>query len=265
MTTIDDRFEYGESEHAFYEENGYFLFDHFLTDEAAAACRARVVGMIGRLHESVAPEMMIGVHQYERWIFDMAAEPKLLDVIERQIGPDILLWASHMLCKPPRTGEAVPWHQDAPYWNLSGRFGAGVWIALSDVDEDNGAMSVIPGWHQKGTLPIQESGVIKGFHSEIVPSALPDDVDERRIQYILKAGQMGMHDVMIPHNSPPNRSDRWRLVLVLRYIAADAQLGPNTYYHYETGEPFEREFFLVRGQDARGLGLRRSPFEASAT
>ena len=263
MQTVDDRFQYGPSEHAAYQDRGYYLFDHFLTPEAVADYQARVRDMLARRHESVPPEMMIGVHQIEPWIFDIAAQPKLLDMIEHQIGPDILLWASHMLCKPPHTGDAVPWHQDAPYWNISGRFSAGVWIAFDDVDEQNGAMSVLPGWHKKGTFPVQDSHSIKGFHSEIVPAQLPDDLDQRRVPYILNAGQMGIHDVMIPHNSPPNTSDRWRLVLVFRYIAADAQLGPNTYHNYKNGQPFEREFTLMRGRDVQNLGLRRSPFEKS--
>jgi hypothetical protein len=66
---------------------------------------------------------------------------------------------------------------------------------------------------------------------------------------------------MIPHNSPPNRSDRWRRVLVLRYLAAGGQLGTKTYLHHRTAEPFQREFFLVRGKDVQGLNLRRTPFD----
>ena len=94
-----------------------------------------------------------------------------------------------------------------------------------------------------------------------MPSALPNDLEQRRAPYLMRAGQMAIHDVMIPHNSPPNRSDRWRRVLVLRYIAADSQFGRKTYKNHSTGAPFDREYFLVRGRDLQELGLRRSPFE----
>ena len=66
---------------------------------------------------------------------------------------------------------------------------------------------------------------------------------------------------MTPHNSTPNKSDHWRRVLVFRYIAADGELAPSTYYNYRTNEPFDRVFYLVRGEDVNNLGLPRSPFE----
>lgn len=262
---IDPRFRYGTEQHAFYEDNGYCLFDHFLSEQGLAECRKQIDTMIDEHHTDVPPEMMINTHQYLPWVFELATQPKLLDMIETQIGRDILLYSSHLLSKPPRTGQPVPWHQDSPYWNVKGRFSAGVWIALDDIDEENGAMSVIAGWHRKGTLPIQPSQFVKGFNQEIVPSALPPNINERKVVYRLKAGQMAIHHVMIPHNSPPNKSDRWRRVIVLRYLAADGALGPNTYHHYRTSKPFNREFFLVRGEDVQGLGLRHSPLATHAT
>ena len=258
---IDERFQYGPEEHSFYQEQGYTIFEHYLTPEALAACRANIDTMPADKADTVGPDELISTHQQEPWVYEMAVQPKLLNMLEQQIGPDILLWSTHLLCKPPHTGKMVPWHQDAPYWNVTGRFGAGVWIALDDMDEDNGAMSVIPGWHRQGALPVQASQFIEGFNQEIVPAALPDDVEQRRVAYTMRAGQMAIHDVMIPHNSPPNRSDRWRRALVLRYLGADGELGEKTYTNYKTGEPFEREYFLVRGRDVTGRGLRKSPFE----
>ena len=265
MQMIDDRFQYTGKEHAFYDRQGYFLFDHFLTEQALATCRGQVDRMLKQRHPQVPADQIISTHQQDPWVFELATQMKLLDMIEHQIGPNILLWSTHLLCKPPRTGELVPWHQDAPYWNVTGRFASSAWIAFDDIDEDNGAMSVVPEWHRKGTLPIQNSKFLEGFTQEIVPSTLPDDLEQRRVPYLMQAGQMAIHHVMIPHNSPPNGSDRWRRVLVLRYVSADGQVGNKTYTNYTTGAPFEREAFLVRGRDVLSLGLRRSPFEGART
>ena len=46
-----------------------------------------------------------------REFFDIVTSPALLDVVEQIIGPDIILWASAMFCKPAETGLEVPWHQ----------------------------------------------------------------------------------------------------------------------------------------------------------
>ncbi len=257
---IDSQFHYSENEHAFYRDQGYYIFNRFLAPDALGACGRQIDAMLVRRHNNVPIDQMISTHQQEAWVFRLATEPLLLDMIERQIGPDILLWSSHLLCKPPRTGQLVPWHQDAPYWNITGRFSASAWIAFDDITEKSGAMSVLPGWHCKGVLPIEPSPFDRGFTQQIVPSALPTDLAQKQVQYVMRAGQMAIHHVMMPHNSPPNHSDHWRRVLVLRYIAADGCVGPSTYQDYRTGSDFNREVFLVRGISRNGTKPRHSPF-----
>jgi hypothetical protein len=259
---IDESFVYTDEVHAHYEQEGYHIFDTFLTSEGVNFCKTNIERMIGELHPDTLPEEMICPHQRgERWVWDLATEPKILDMIERQIGPDILLWAIHILAKRPRTGIDVPWHQDAPYWNVKGNLPGSIWIAVDDVDESNGTMSIIPDWHTKGTLPRKETGSDNVFTEEIDPSALPDNVDGIKVTYRLKAGQMATHHTMLPHASTPNTSERWRQIITARYVAADAELGEKTYFCPVTREPFQREFFLVRGKDVNGHGLRSSPFE----
>ena len=117
----------------------------------------------------------------------------------------------------------------------------------------------LPGWHRRGKLPIHKRDA-ELFDEEIDAAALPADIDSLKVEYRLKAGQMATHDTMIPHNSPPNHSDRWRRVLVLRYMASDGVMGAKQYANYMTGEAFDRECFLLRGRDVQNKGLPTSPF-----
>lgn len=256
-TMIHGGFHYGAAEHAHYENKGYFIFDNFLTDEALDYCREQLERMIGQLNPDFSPDMMIGAHQLgEQWMCDLATEPELLDVLARHIGPDIVLWASHLLCKPPRTGRPVPWHQDAPYWNISGPFSGSVWVPFDDIDDDNGAMSIIPGWHTKGTLQrLYRDKEFQEFDEEIDPQVLPGNIDDVKVKYIMQAGQMAIHHTMLPHNSVPNKSNRWRRVLVLRYMASDCETHAMEYEDYRTGEHFPREYYLVRGRDVLNQDL----------
>ena len=258
---IDDRFRYGEQEHQHYLQHGYRFFDHFLSPEGLAECRRQVARMLRQLHPDLSPEWIVAAHRIEPWMFQLASAPKLLDMIERQIGPNITFWSSHLLCKPPHTGRDVPWHQDAKEWNLSGNFGASIWIPLDDVDTASGTMSIIPGWHRKGALrQIQRGTARDDFLADIDPAELPDDLAEVSVTYHLRAGQAAIHHVMMPHSSTPNTSAHWRRVLIFRYLAADGELGPGTYHDYRTNAPFERVFYLVRGRDVKGKGLPHSPF-----
>ncbi len=257
-TLLDSRFQYGEHEHQHYLTEGYFIFRHFLEEATLRQCVAQIDRMIEMVDDPKRAEEMICTHQLgERWIWDLATETALLDMIERHIGPNIVFWSSHLICKPPRTGMAIPWHQDAPYWNETNLAG-GIWIPFDDIDYDNGAMAILPRAHTQGALPrlIQDG---KFFGQQIDPAALPTDLEEKKVEYHLRAGQMATHHTMIPHNSVPNTSDRWRRVLVLRFMAADGDMGQKTYSDYRSGAPFERQFYLVRGEDVLERNLPRTP------
>ena len=254
---IDGAFHYGDEEHAQYERDGYCLFPRFLTDEGLAECRAEIDGMLARLQPGRATDEIISAHEQEPWIWELATQPEVLDVIERQVGGNILFWASHLICKPPHSGRGIPWHQDAPYWNVTARLPGGLWIGFDDMDADNGAMSVLPGY-QHTQLPIRDSGD-ELFDEEIDPASLPEDFESSAVQYRFPAGGMAIHHTMIPHTSLPNRSDRWRRVLVLRYMAAGGTLGAKQYEDYRNGEPFDRTFYVVRGRDEVNQGLPTRP------
>ncbi len=257
---IDPAFSYGETEHCQYEQQGYFTFDRLLTPEALAACQANIERMLKQAPLGVQADNIISAHMQDRWIWNLATQPPILDLVERQVGPHIILWASALLCKPPGAGRTIAWHQDTPYWNITGTLAAGLWIPFDDVDADNGAMCVLPGWHLKGELP-RKKAVDSLFTEEIEPSALPADIDAVKYQYRIKAGGLAIHHTMMPHNSLPNRSSRWRRVLVLRYASAAGTVGPKEYEDYRTGKMFSREAFLVRGEDIAHCRYRTSPFE----
>ena len=97
------------------------------------------------------------------------------------------------------------------------------------------------------------------FYADIDPEEFPDDLERFAVTYDLKAGQAAIHHVMTPHNSTPNKSDHWRRVLIFRYLAADADFVPGTYYDYRTNEAFERVFYLVRGDDVNAKRPAEEP------
>jgi hypothetical protein len=258
---IDPAYCYGEAEHRHFIEFGYCTFPKFLSPAGLAACQFQILRMLERLQPGRQPDEIISAHVRDRWIWELATQAPVLDMIERQIGPNILLWSSALVCKPPGAGRVIPWHQDAPYWNLTGKLAAGLWIPFDDVDASNGAMCILPGWHSKGELPRKKSADSL-FTYEIDPLVLPVDLDQIKYQYNLPAGGLAIHDTMMPHNSLPNGSNRWRRVLVLRYMSADGTVGAKQYEDYVTGKTFEREAFLVRGEDLAHRGYRRSPLSS---
>ncbi|MEM7808901.1 MAG: phytanoyl-CoA dioxygenase family protein [Planctomycetota bacterium] len=71
--------------------------------------------------------------------------PRILDVLEAIIGPDVLALQSMLFLKPPgKVGQG--WHQDSYYIPTQPDTLIGSWLAIDDADELNGAL-----WLAKGS------------------------------------------------------------------------------------------------------------------
>jgi len=71
--------------------------------------------------------------------------PRVLDVLECLIGPDVLAMQTMLFLKPPgKPGQG--WHQDSYYIPTMPDTLCGAWIAIDSCDEQNGAM-----WFAKGS------------------------------------------------------------------------------------------------------------------
>jgi ectoine hydroxylase-related dioxygenase (phytanoyl-CoA dioxygenase family) len=165
-------------------------------------------------------------HFEDRRLLDFLLASQVLDLVECIVGPDILLWSSHFISKDPLIGRATPWHEDSAYW--MGRLDrydkiVTVWLALDDVDRENGCMQVIPGSHLDGGFSSyrEVDADINTFRREIT------DIDvSRAVPFELKRGECSLHDGRIRHGADPNRSNRRRLGYSIRYLSAGVSLVP---------------------------------------
>ena len=197
-----------------------------------------------------------GAHGLEiaREFFEYATQPAFLDVAEPLIGPDIILWASTVFCKPPREGLEVPWHQDGQYWPIRPRATVTMWVALDDSTVENGCMRVIPGTHRMGDFAHEVSDRDDLVLNNVLNDPRLDLTTARDV--VLEAGQFSLHDIDLVHGSQPNRSARRRAGFAIRYMPSTSRYdrslsmggGSNT-------APVEfprRPIWLVRGVDRCG-------------
>lgn len=164
-------------------------------------------------------------------VFQVLRHPRLLDVIESMIGPEIysnpvqhvrLKPPEHLVPKDPSTGQvqlgATPWHQDngvvtedADETDI-----ITVWFPLTDVNEENGCLVVGPRSHKQGLLPHcpASRNVPAGFGLH-VPDQLFDP--SAGLPLPMKRGSaLFMHRRTL-HASLPNVSDHIRWSFDLRY------------------------------------------------
>ena len=205
---------------------------------------ADVRAYIDRLMADLGEEGAYGINCYQArlaGLWDLATDPRILDCVEDVIGPDILCWATAILCKRPHDPRQVPWHQDASFWALSPARTVTVWLAIDDADAANSAMRFLPRTHAMGRIEPQDMGADSVFHKGIVPT---HEMGEPFTNSLL-AGQISLHADMLVHGSLANTSDRRRCGLTLRYCPPDVRI---------VDEKWARgvEAILCRGSDPTG-------------
>ena len=162
---------------------------------------------------------LIDWHFDRQFIWELAIHPKIVDVIETLIGPDVMMLATHFFCKYGPREKFVAWHQDVTYWGLEPPDAITAWYAIDDSDNGNGCMRVIPGSHQRGIQEHRKSeqaGNLLSINQEV---PVTEAEAGTAVDLVLKAGEMSIHHGQMIHGSLPNHSTRRRCGLTIRYIA----------------------------------------------
>jgi ectoine hydroxylase-related dioxygenase (phytanoyl-CoA dioxygenase family) len=217
-------------------EHGYVPALDVLTAPEAEASRAAFDGLERAAGRDTAEVRILDRHLDVEAVWRLATHPRVLAAVEAVLGPDVLLLASNFFCKYPvaeRGARFVAWHQDVTYWGLEPPRAMTAWIAIDDADDENGCMQVIPGSHRFGLLEHGKSARDGNLLS--INQAVPDGLIDaaRAVSLPLRAGQMSLHDGMLLHGSPENRSRRRRCGLALRFTTPDVrQVAPNSLRGY---------------------------------
>jgi hypothetical protein len=175
------------------------------------------------------------------WVDRLARHPKILDVVEDLIGPDILIYTATWFIKEAASPTFAAWHQDATYFGLDPHEHVTAWVALSDAEAEAGCMEVISSRGEPRQLHHAALGLahsINGGGQAIVERFYEGGGEMMALQ----AGQFSLHHTLCPHRSAPNRASHRRVGLGISYIPAHCRLTG-------TVRMYAR---LVRGRDTGG-------------
>jgi hypothetical protein len=158
-----------------------------------------------------------GAYVYSPAVNTLVRHPRILDIVEDVLGPNILVFWSTYFIKDPGTPAFTAWHQDATYFGLDPLEHVTAWVALSDASREAGCMDVVSAQgkpkqyhHSAARLP----NSINGAGQVIVE---PVD-DTGAVAMELKAGEVSLHHTMCLHRSAPNRASHRRVGLGISYI-----------------------------------------------
>ena len=115
-----------------YAETGFVVFRNVLDAALIADASRHVDWLLERHPELRADELGHELARDDPFWYRLVSDPRLVDIAEIFIGPDVALFATHYICKEPGVGRAVPWHQDGGYWPLEPMEVVSLWLAVSD-------------------------------------------------------------------------------------------------------------------------------------
>lgn len=142
----------------------------------------------------------------------------LLELIQPLLGNHIRMNNSKLNTKAAQGGAPVEWHQDWSFYPHTNDDLLAVGVMLSDIDENDGPLQMIPGSHKEPVLSHFNNGVYCG-------AIQPDDKAARledAVSITGRAGSLSIHHVRTTHGSAPNFSETPRLLLLYELAAADA-------------------------------------------
>jgi ectoine hydroxylase-related dioxygenase (phytanoyl-CoA dioxygenase family) len=170
---------------------------------------------------------------YERFLL----HPRVLDLLEALIGPDVMAMQTMLFLKPPGSA-GQGYHQDAYYIPTKPDTLCGAWLALDRADEENGCLWMTRGTQHEPIYPDMEKvgqnhppGALAGLIVIDNASHVDESVNGltpiarkyagQEVPVVVEPGDVVFFQGHILHRSHTNRSrDRFRRSFVGHYANA---------------------------------------------
>lgn len=242
-SSIEDR-ALNSSQLDSYRENGFIVLPEFVPEMVEP-----ILDEIKYLKNSMAQndELIIEPdskdvrsifrpHKYSELIDRFSRHPKILNIAKQLLASDVYITQARVNVKPAYRGRSFAWHSDFETWHVEDGMprmrAVTAWIMLTENNEFNGPLYVIPGSHESyvscsgctdeknhaNSLKVQQAGVPhpetmqKMFHDQTIKSIHG------------KPGTVVFHECNLMHGSPDNISSLPRTVLMFVYNSCDNAL-----------------------------------------
>jgi non-heme Fe2+,alpha-ketoglutarate-dependent halogenase len=205
------------------------------------------------------------------FIMELFKRPEITEVLAQLLGPDILLWRSHVFNKPPGAA-SIPWHQASTYMledykkpiletpDKNELFQLTVWIAVDEATIENGCIEFIPGSHSE----MRKITIGKG--DKFYASQFDMDINLNDIKPVpmpLKPGQFVVFSERCVHGSKANKTNNRRMGINFRAITPETSAYKDQSEHYAahhqlTWDLKNWHMVTLRGEDKLKLSKTKS-------
>jgi ectoine hydroxylase-related dioxygenase (phytanoyl-CoA dioxygenase family) len=216
---------------ATFQEQGYLKGGRVLSDAQVEELRAEVERVIANRAKPVKQPVsltnlcrepgkvvwqIVNISDASAPFAALVRHPQIAEEIAQlTAAKEVRLWHDQIQFKPAETGGVNMWHQDWPYWGiLDAPHQVTAWVALDDVDSENGCMSMVPGSHRWGNN-------IQFLHKLPAFDAMPAEFEGHKLEVRtcpVRKGEVHYHHGLTWHGSPANKSGRPRRAIALHYM-----------------------------------------------
>tara|TARA_B100001142_G_scaffold164747_1_gene164735 strand:- start:1379 stop:2206 length:828 start_codon:yes stop_codon:yes gene_type:complete len=231
-----------------YSDNGYVAPIDILSKNEAFEIRAEIENIEDKWPNELNGNGRNYAHMISPTLDGICHNSKILDAVESIIGNNILICGTTLFIKNPYEKGFVSFHQDATYIGLEPHNWVTAWLAITDTNEKNGCMRMLPGSH-KNNIMHHEQKYDEG--NLLTRGQTIENVSfKKTTPLVLNAGQMSLHHPKVIHGSGLNKSNDRRIGFVIQsYIGSNVDQvlgkiyvqqarGDDTFkYHQHTKRP----------------------------
>lgn len=229
-----------------YRRDGYAVVTVFQPDQAEEVA-SKLADLVRVRTDTFAATLYDGDITYRT-----SVDERLLPIFAAALAPHLhrrRCFVANLLVKPPGPGTALGVHRDWTFVDETQTSSATAWCALSEVDEANGTLVVLPGSHLvapdlRGSPKLPSP--LDGHEAEILAAG--------GRPLALRAGQAAIYDHRTVHWSGPNSSQSDRIAVGVGIVPSDVELW---HYHVDPAGVVSR--YAVPDDFLRDLAIGSPP------
>ena len=139
----------------------------------------------------------------------------------------VRIYHDHLLVKEPATKQATPWHQDQPYYNVSGRQNVSFWIPVDPVSLES-TLRFVAGshagtWYMPRTFRDHQAQWFPAGTLAELPAIDAEPDRFQQLAWALQPGDAVAFHMLTLHASGGVSPSQRRRVFSVRYLGDDAR------------------------------------------
>lgn len=227
-----------------YAADGWWVSPEPFEAAELNAVRERVAAMSRMVRPEVVYEdgtsvvrALHGCHRFDELCARLVRLPALVDLARSLVDDDVYVYQFKVNIKSAYEGQKWPWHQDFAFWSIEDAMptdrAVNIAVALDEVHENNGPLTVLTGSHRLGLIrdpeqeaePEQASGAgdwrshVSAHLAHTVPDVVAKELmdDHAPVTLLGRRGTVSAFHPSIVHSSSDNLSADRRAMLFITY------------------------------------------------